>query len=213
MLSSYPESPLTPSISNNFGLNANNSPFAAYQSKFNHCSPQPNQYQQHQQRTLELPRLQNLQISPNNLNLFQATPKPNENNYLALNAMPTFPLPPKPSAPPSVAPSFTRGASVSPNKSAPSANTSGYDSFSSSTASLEQLYAPYQQNMQAANASGMSASHFSPENHAFMSSSSSNTSRQMNDSFTFNNECRTPTPAAYELANLRLTVSVANNNK
>lgn len=194
MLSSYPESPLTPGVSNNFGLNANNSPFAAYQPKFNNFASQLNQYQQ-QQLALELPRLQNLQISPGNLNRFQSAANQNEKNFLAPNSMLTFPLPST-----TAAASFSRGTSVSPIKSTPSANTSGYESFSSSATSLEQMYAPFQQNMQA-NSSGISA-HFSPENQTFLPS---NMSRRMSDSrpsFTFDNECRTPTPG------YGLTVSV-----
>lgn len=192
MLSSYPESPLTPGVTNNFGLSTNTSPFAAYHPKFNNCPPHSNQYQQmHMQQpqqhlSLELPRLQNLQISPNNLNRFQASANQNDKNFLAPNSMLTFPLPTT-----TAAASFSRGASVSPIKSTPSANTSGYDSFSSSATSLEQLYGPH--NMQI-NTSGLSA-HFSPENQTFMPG---NMSRRMSDShssFTFDNECRTPTPA------------------
>lgn len=200
MLSRCPESPLTPGVSNNFGLNTNNSPFAAYQSKLNHCSPQLNQYQQ-QQFTLELPRLQNLKISPNHLNRFLPSAIPNEKNYLAANSsMLPFSLP----VTPAPATSFSRCPSLSPIKSTPSANTSGYESFSSTANSLEQSYAPYQPNMHAST-SGSSA-HLSPANHSFLPS---NMSRRMSDSrssFTLDNECRSSTPA------FELTVSF-NNNK
>lgn len=198
MLSNCPESPLTPGVSN-FGLHSNNSPFTVFPSKFNHCTPQPNHFQQQrQQLPLELPRFASLQISPNNSNRLQSLTNQNDKNYLAPNSMLMFQLPtPTPAS--GMAP-FTRTASSSssPVKSTHSPNTSGYESFSSSATSLEQSYAPYAidqyQGMQSGNTGGNASARFSPENqaHALM-----NASRQMNDSFSFDDT----------LANLRSSVS------
>lgn len=158
LLSNYPESPLTPGLPPGFGPNMN-SPFAQYQ-KFNNASMEMN-----------MQRLQNMQISPNSMNRFQAQlHQQNSNKFLA---------------PPMTAMPQTR-QNVSPRTNT-SANTSGYHSFSGSTNSLEQLYAPYQQNIQA----GMSQ--FSPEQQNFMSASLNRRLSESNGSQTFENEGRSPT--------------------
>lgn len=160
LLANYPESPLTPGLPPGFGPNIN-SPFAQFQTQFNNSTS----------NQLELPHLQNLQISPGNLNRFQSTNNPNTKNFLPPNSIPSSRL------------------SVSPRTS--SANTSGYHSFSSSTNSLEQLYAPYQQSAQS-NTSGMS--HFSPEHQTFMSGNMPHRLNNSGGSQSYENECRTPTP-------------------
>lgn len=147
LLSNHPDSPLTPGIAPIFG---SNSPFVQNQKLHGNGLQQ-----------LDLSRIQNLTMSPSNFNHFQNIASTNHNfnpKFLAPTPITTFP------------PSRT---SASPGTNS---NTSGYHSFNSSTNSLEQLYAPYQQNAQS---TSVSISNFSPENQSYVSSG---TQRRLSDS-------------------------------
>lgn len=147
LLSNHPDSPLTPGIAPIFG---SNSPFAQTQKLTSHGLQQ-----------FDLSRMQNLTLSPSNLNHFQNMVAANQNfnpKYLAPTPITTYP------------PSRT---SASPGTNS---NTSGYHSFNSSTNSLEQLYVPYQPNAQS---TSTSISNFSPENQSY---GSGNSQRRLSES-------------------------------
>ncbi|EDW57610.2 uncharacterized protein Dvir_GJ18051 [Drosophila virilis] len=115
-------------------------------------------------------QLHNSSYQPNNSNNINNNNNnniSNNNNYLQVPGSGLLKPPPAPMPSTNVGPPPTVGVNLSPRNSC-SQNTSGYQSFSSSTTSLEQSYPPYAQ-VQAAvsstssSSAGANRAHYSPD--------------------------------------------------
>ena len=136
LLSNYPDSPITPSLQYRSSFTTPYDHLQKFVSSnmmpMQQLQQQQQQQQQHQNQQFHQQGHHHLQPQFNDSANYMQTPNANNNNTNNNNNFLSLPT----------AKSNNNSLQVSPRNS--STNTSGYQSFSSSTNSLEQLYPPYQ---------------------------------------------------------------------